>query len=107
MTDGKPIACSLDASGLERRLAEMAEVGADSLTDRAVEDGRHVLRFRADATTRDRLDAIVATEADCCPFLDLSLVEDADELVLTIEAPDDAQPVADDLARAFGGAAAS
>jgi hypothetical protein len=106
MTNNQPIACSLGASDLQQRLAEIAKIGADSLTDRAVEDGRHVLRFRADATTRERLDAIVAAEADCCSFLDLSLVEDADELVLTIAAPDDAQPVADDLALAFVGASA-
>jgi hypothetical protein len=103
MTNSQPIACSLGASDLQQRLAEIAKIGADSLTDRAVEDGRHVLRFHADATTRERLDAIVTAEADCCSFLDLSLVEGADELVLTITAPGDAQPVAADLALAFVG----
>jgi hypothetical protein len=106
MTNSQPIACSLGARDLQQRLAEMAKVGAASLIDRAVDDGRHVLRFRADATTRARLDAIVAAEADCCSFLDLSLVEDAGELVLTIRAPDEAQAVADDLALAFLGASA-
>jgi hypothetical protein len=103
MSDSNPIACSLNAGALAKRLEEMSDIGRENLTGRAVEDGRHVLRFRADAHVRERLDAIVAAEAECCAFLDLSLVEDADELVLTIEAPEDAQPIADDVARAFAG----
>jgi hypothetical protein len=103
MTDSSPIACSLAAGDLQRRLATIAGIGADGLTDRRLEDGRHVLRFRADDATRRRLDEIVAAEADCCSFLDLAVVEDGDELILTIAAPREAQPVADDLALAFSG----
>lgn len=102
MTD-RPIACTLDARDLRHRLAEIARIGADGLTDHSAQGGRHVLRFRAGATIHERLNAIVAAEADCCSFLDLALAEDGDELVLTIAAPDDAQQLADDLARAFAG----
>ena len=57
MTNEKPAACSLDASRLERRLVAIAEVGADSLVSHAVDgDGRHLLRFRPRAGTRDRLE---------------------------------------------------
>jgi hypothetical protein len=70
---------------------------------RALEDGSHLLRFQSDAATRDRLERIVAAEADCCSFLDLALGERDGELVLTVAAPADAQPVADDLALAFAG----
>lgn len=45
----------------------------------------------------------MAAEADCCSFLDLALGERDGELVLTVAAPADAQPVADDLALAFAG----
>ncbi len=103
MTDSQPVACSLGADDLQQRLAEIAAVGGDSLIGRRLADGRHVLRFRADAATRARLDEIVAAEADCCSFLDLALVDSDGELVLAISAPDDAQPVADDLALAFAG----
>jgi hypothetical protein len=53
---------------------------------------------------RKQVEDIVAGEATCCSFLDLSLSEDRGELLLTIAAPRDAQPVADELAAAFSGA---
>jgi hypothetical protein len=103
MTDEEPIACSLNASELERRLTEIAEIGAEGLTGRGVDGGRHVLRFHADSETRHRLEAIVAAEAACCSFLDLSLGEQGDELILSINAPEVGREVADGLAVAFGG----
>jgi hypothetical protein len=106
MTAGPPIACSLGASDLRQRLNEIAEVGADSLIERSAEGERHLLRFRSDLETRRRLEVIVAAEAKCCSFLDLSLEEQAGELVLSLSAPEGAQPVADELAAAFAGASA-
>jgi hypothetical protein len=105
MSTDEPIACSLGAADLEQRLAAIAAVGADSLIARKVDDGRHLLRFRADATTRHRLEEIVAAEAQCCAFLDLSLSDEGGELLLSIAAPSDAQAVADGLAAAFGSSA--
>lgn len=104
VTGSEPVACSLAADDLSRRLAAIAEIGADSLSGSDVDGGRHLLRFRADAGTRERLETIVAAEAECCSFLDLSLRADAGELVLSISAPEHAQPLADGLAAAFGGA---
>jgi len=104
MTDDRPIACSLDPSELPERLATIAEIGADSLVSREVRGGRHLLRFRADAATRERLEGVVDAEAACCSFLDLALAEDADELLLSIAAPAEGRAVADGLARAFEGA---
>jgi hypothetical protein len=103
MSEGDPIACSLGTSELGQRLAEIAEVGAGSLIDRSVEGDRHRLRFRADAPTRRRLEEIVAAEAECCSFLDLSLEEQGGDLVLSIGAAGGGQPVADELAAAFAG----
>jgi hypothetical protein len=105
MSEDTPVACSLGAADLRQRLAAIAEVGAESLIDRSGEGGRHRLRFHADAGTRRRLENIVAAEAECCAFLDLSLSEEGDDLVLAIAAPGDGQAVADELARAFGGGA--
>lgn len=101
MTEGTPIACSLGASELRQRLHEIAEVGADSLIERSVDGGRHLLRFRSGADTRRRLEAIVTAEAKCCSFLDLSLGEQGAELTLSISAAEDGQLVADELAAAF------
>ena len=103
MTNDTPVACSLGAGELQQRLAAIAETGASSLISRDIEGDRHILRFRASQTAQRRLEGIVAAEAECCSFLDLSLSEDRDELVLSIAAPKDAQAVADELAGAFGG----
>ena len=96
-----PIACSLGAGALEQRLAVIAEIGADGLLSRQAEDDRHLLRFRKDPATRQRLEEIIAAEAECCSFIDLSLQEEADELVLSIAATRDGQALADGLAGAF------
>ena len=101
MTDPKPIACSLGTSDLQRRLEEIARVGAASLIDHEVENGKHTLRFRLDPTIRRRLEEIVTAEAECCSFLDLELTERERELVLTLTAPEEGQPLADGLAAAF------
>jgi hypothetical protein len=102
MTNEDLAACSLGPGALELRLKAIAEIGADSLISRHAEDGRHLLRFRADATTRKRLEEIVAAEAECCSSLDLSLDREAGELTLSIVAPREAQALADGLAGAFG-----
>jgi hypothetical protein len=102
MTDQSPVACSLDAGALERRLAAIADIGADSLISHHAErGGHHLLRFRADAATRMRLEQVVVAEAECCSFLDLSLDQEAGELMLSIAAPRGTQALADGLAGAF------
>jgi hypothetical protein len=93
------IACSLTGTDLEKRLAEIAAAGKAA---RRVGDE---LRFPADRATRERLAAIIAAESHCCPFLSFDLREDAGELVLRIDAPEEAKPIAAELVEAFGGAA--
>jgi hypothetical protein len=102
MTEPKPIACSLGASDLRRRLDEIAALGRESLIAGEARDRTHVLRFRHDEETRRQLAEIVAAEAACCPLLDLDLSEREGELVLTLIAPADGQALADELAAAFG-----
>jgi hypothetical protein len=102
MATDLPIVCSLDAGGLEQRLAAIAEVGAEALSGRSVEGGRHELRFRSDPKTRRRLEEVIAAEAECCAFLELSLREAGGELILSIAAPEAGQSTADALAGAFG-----
>lgn len=100
-----PIACSLGGGELEQRLAAIAKIGADSLISHKLEEGRHRLRFRAGPATQKQLEEIVAAEEKCCSFLDLSLAEEGEDLVLSIAAPRDAQAFANHLAGAFGEAA--
>lgn len=91
---------------MSRRLAAVARLGRESLIGREAQGTRHLLRFRSDALTRRRLEEIVAAEAKCCSFLDLELDERGGELVLSVAAPEDGQPVADELVAAFAGASA-
>lgn len=101
MTEALPIACSLGAGDLKQRLADVAAIGEEGLIGQEVNGGTHLLRFRFDVGTRRRLEGIVAAEAECCSFLDLTLEERGGELILSIAAPDDGQLVADELAAAF------
>lgn len=100
------IACSLSAGDLKQRLAEIAAVGEGSPVGREVNGATHLLRFRSDAATRRRLEKIVAAEAECCAFLNVTLEERNGELTLSVAAPEEGQRVADALAAAFTEASA-
>jgi hypothetical protein len=102
MTQELPVVCSLGAGDFEQRLTTIAELGAESLIDHRQHDGRHLLRFRSDARTRERLEGIIRAEAKCCAFLDLSLEDEGDYLALSVAAPEAGQATADGFAMAFG-----
>lgn len=106
MTEAPPIACSLNSGDLKRRLAVIAKIGEESLIARENDEGRHLMRFRADTETRKRLEEMVAAEAQCCSFLDLALEERGGELILSVAAPQDGQVIADELAATFAGESA-
>jgi hypothetical protein len=99
-----PIACSLGAGNLERRLATIGEIGAKSLIEQRKEGATYLLRFRSDPETRERLEAIIEAEKQCCAFLDLSLEGSGDNLILSVTAPEAGQATADGFAMAFGAA---
>jgi hypothetical protein len=98
MSPDNPIACSLDAEELPRRLAEIRAIGADALLDGG---GRDALRFRNDEATRARLEQIVAAESECCAFLGFDLRTTTEALELRITAPEGAEALAHELADAF------
>jgi hypothetical protein len=99
-----PIACSLDAPDLRAREAELVRLGGSLISVTSTNGAPVVLRFKPDRGTRAELDRIVAAEAECCPFLEMS-VREGETLELTIDGPDDAAPVIAGLARAIGGSA--
>jgi hypothetical protein len=101
MAEDTPVACSLGTDALESRLAAIARAGAEGLLSGGIEGDCRLLRFRDTKAMRRQLEEIVAAESECCPFLELALAEEGDELVLSIAAPDHAQGIADDLAEAF------
>src|ERR671914_775141 len=92
-----PIACTLDSAEMPQRGAEIRALGRDGLE--AVERGERgvTLSFRGDPSIRERVEAIVAAESRCCGFLDFSLAEVEDMRVLTIAAPEGAEPALHEL----------
>lgn len=105
MAPEPPIVCSLSATELPVRLAQIADLGRAALLDTHHDERRAVLRFASRAGVRERLAAVVAAESECCAFLEMRISEVADTLVLTIAAPDGAGVVVAELVAAFGGQA--
>jgi hypothetical protein len=97
-----PIACSLDASALRNRLAEIGATGAANLLAHEADGLTHRLRFRRDPETQERLERIVAAEAACCPFLELDLAQGDGALTLSISGPPEARGTIEAMAAAFG-----
>ena len=95
-----PIACTLGPADMKARQAELRALGEDGRVSKVINGESAVLRFRPDAAIRRRVEAAVAAESECCPFLDFALEHGEDATVLTITAPDGA---AEALASVFSG----
>jgi hypothetical protein len=95
-----PIACTLSAAEMPGRLEEISALG-DRLLSRDNDGRRVILSFRRDGDTRGRLEALVAAEARCCAFLELTLSEDDEAISLTILAPEGAEEALGEFAGAF------
>jgi hypothetical protein len=96
-------ACKLDAKSYQERLSLIAEVGGAALLEARETAAGTVLSFTNAREVREQLEAIVAAESKCCPFLALSIHDEANELSLTITAPAEAQPVVRELVDSFVG----
>jgi hypothetical protein len=101
-----PVACSLDVARLRAREAELAALGGSLISVSDPPGPRAVLSFTADEGTKDRLDRIVAAEAECCPFLDLR-VSEGETLELSLDGPAEATPLIADLVGAIRGSVAT
>lgn len=100
MTD-LPLACSLRTGELASRQAELVDIGRRSLVAVSrVEGSPVVLDFKPDAETRADLERIVAAEAECCAFLEMTITY-GDPLQLIIDGPYDAGPIVDELVGAI------
>lgn len=98
-----PIACSLTATKLPARLAEITTLGRDALTEVLHEAEHAELRFAAGDGARDRIEAIVHAEAQCCPFLNMDIRDEPGLVILSITAPPDAALVLREFVDAFRG----
>jgi MerR family copper efflux transcriptional regulator len=101
MSQVPPIACSLGGAEQSERYAEMAAVGRNSLLDVSAVGGRTVLRFRPGAGRAAQLEALVAAESRCCPFLRMELEDAPGAITLSIAPPPGADEVVDELVAAF------
>jgi hypothetical protein len=100
MTTEPPIACTLTASEMPTRRAEMAAIARD-LVSAEVHEAHAVLRFGPAAATRALVAAFVAAESRCCAFLRMELREDPKALTLSIDGPAGSEPVVGELVAAF------
>jgi hypothetical protein len=103
MSDPLPIACTLTPTDLRARAEELRGLGADGLLGAREEDGRAVLRFRPDPSIRERVEAVVAAESECCAFLHFEVEHGADATALTISAPNGGAEMVHELAAALAG----
>ncbi len=67
------------------------------------EPTRADLRFRPDPEIRERVDAIVAAESECCAFLDFEVEHGDEATVLTISAPNGGAEMVHELVAALAG----
>jgi hypothetical protein len=101
MSDQLAIACSLGATDLRARLAEMTQLGKSAFVDAQRAPEHAEIRFTASPGVRDRLETIAALESKCCAFLTLRISDEPDLVVLHIGAPSGAEPVLEELVAAF------
>jgi hypothetical protein len=97
-----PIACSLSASDYAARLDEIQAIGRSGLLRVERRSNAPNLIFRADPDIRSALERVIDAESECCPFLSFSMRSSGSEIVLSIEAPESADPVVRDLLDRFG-----
>ena len=89
------IACSLTAAQYRDRTDEIRRFARDALRNRHAIDGGVRLTF--DATARERLEAFVAAEAECCPVLTMDLRTTGGGLIFEVTGPEAATPIIAEL----------
>ena len=104
MTTDLPIACSLSATELPVRQAQMAELGRDALLVATVDGRRAELHFARRPGVHERVERFVAGERQCCAFLAMRVEEAPAQVRVIIDAPDGAELVLEELVASFGSA---
>jgi hypothetical protein len=94
---GQPLACSLSLDGLSKRKAVIGELLERDLASLTAVPGGVRARFMARPELKADLDALVALEARCCPFLSLTITGADDATVLEVTGPPEAQTLIAEL----------
>lgn len=85
-----PIACTLGGSDRRARAVAIRELGEQALIGLDASDRRARLRFQGQ---RDRVEALVAAESQCCAFLQFTMAEDGEETEVEIRTPEGGEPL--------------
>ena len=93
------IACTLQGGSYRDRLAGIAQLVDDGLLSHQQRDLVLELRFRTQVA--DCVREMVAKEQDCCGFLQFEIKESAEDVRLTISAPERARAAAADIFQQF------
>jgi MerR family transcriptional regulator, copper efflux regulator len=96
MTD-LPIACTLNASELDDRLATVETLRRDALLRQSEILGGLRMHLRNAPGIEARVRALAAAESRCCAFLTFRIETADDELLLDITGAPEARPVIDEL----------
>jgi hypothetical protein len=91
----QPIACSLSANDRELRAELIARLSADALVARRREGRSLVLGFLPGADVERRVREWAALEAECCPFLTMTVEAGDALLTLRIDGPPEAGSIID------------
>ncbi|MGH2954898.1 MAG: hypothetical protein ACRDK9_12965 [Solirubrobacterales bacterium] len=91
----KTIACTLSAAEQAQRVASSNAVVVDNMLDVTASERGASMRFRPEA--QDALHDLIAAESKCCAFLEFDLQPEGDALRLTVEGPEGARPIIDEL----------
>jgi len=93
-----PIACTLGGSDRRTRAAAIRELGERALIGLDASDRRARLRFQGE---RERVEALVAAESQCCAFLQFAMAEDGEETEVEIRTPEGGEPLLRALVAGF------
>jgi hypothetical protein len=94
-----PIACTLAPATYKDRLAWIGDLNKDALRKYERRDLELELSYALEA--RERVHEMVRNEQTCCAFLGFELREEANEIHVTITAPERAREAADVLFQQF------
>jgi hypothetical protein len=88
-----PIACTLTPSAQRNRAADLAALADRSLLAREPVPGGERLTFARTGDIERAIDAAVAAERSCCPFLRFDIDRRDDGVVLDVTGPAEAREV--------------
>lgn len=86
------IVCTLSAADRVVRADEWQQLKAKAIRRELTNEGAR-LTFTPATVTASAVADLVAREVTCCPFLSFTLSITAQDLVLTVAAPDDAREI--------------